>query len=105
MRRARQAALAASLAASLALTLAACGKQADLRGPDGREGEFTFPRPYPNPATVVPAAGPAQGPTQGPAQEPAARPQSREVLEGAGDISVFPNTRRTRTTYGSPAPR
>ena len=90
MRSARK----ASLAAALVLALAACGKQGTLRAPDGEEGTYTYPRAYPNPATVVPSDDPGQAPT--------ARPRSREVLEGAGDISVFPNNRRTRTTYGAP---
>ena len=86
-----------SLAAALVLALAACGKQGSLRAPDGEEASYTYPRVYPNPATVVPPAEPGQ--------EPAAKPPSREVLEGAGDISVFPNLRRTKTTYGTPTPQ
>lgn len=97
MTRAAQVSLAAALVLALVPALAACGKQGSLRAPDGEEGAYTYPRTYPNPATVVPPAEPGQ--------ELEARPRSREVLEGAGDISVFPNLRRSTTTYGTPAPQ
>ena len=97
MTRAAQVSLAAALVLALVPALAACGKQGNLRAPDDAEEAYTYPRSYPNPATVVPPDDPGQ--------EPAARPRSREVLEGAGDISVFPNLRRTTTTYGTSAPQ
>ena len=90
-------AIPACLAALLVLSLGACGKKGTLRAPDDAEAAYTYPRPYPNPATVVPEAGPVP--------EPEARPRTREVPEGAGDITVLPNLRRTKTTYGFPAPQ
>lgn len=37
-----------------ALALAACGKKADLRPPDGEAAAYTYPQPYPDPPGVVP---------------------------------------------------
>jgi predicted small lipoprotein YifL len=37
-----------------ALALAACGKKADLRAPDGEAAAYTYPQPYPSPRSVVP---------------------------------------------------
>lgn len=84
-----------SLAAALVLALGACGKQGPLRAPDDAEAAYTYPKIYPNPATVLPD----------PAQEPEARLRARDSLEGAGDIFVAPNQRRTTRTYGTPAPQ
>ena len=44
----------AALLLLAALALAACGKKADLRPPDGEEAAYTYPQPYPNPRGVVP---------------------------------------------------
>ncbi len=75
------------VAVATALALSACGKRAPLRAPDGAEEAYTYPRVYPNPATVVPAGTP----------DPKLR--SREIPGAAGDLSTFPNP-RTKTTYG-----
>ena len=83
-------------AALLVLAPAACGKQGNLVAPEGEEDAYTYPQSYPNPATVVPQAGTAQ--------EPEARPRARDALDGAGDITVLPGSRRTTKTYGTPAP-
>ncbi|MEX1306381.1 MAG: hypothetical protein WEA84_14600 [Rhodovibrionaceae bacterium] len=37
-----------------ALALAACGKKADIRPPDGEEAAYSYPQPYPAPRSVVP---------------------------------------------------
>ena len=89
--------MSAVLAASVAL--GACGKRADLRAPDDAAEPYTYPKVYPKPSTVGPAAA-------GPATEeeaPPARARVDEVPSGAGRLSVFPSTRRT-TTYGTPPP-
>ncbi len=60
------------VACVLALALSACGKRADLRAPDGEEAAYTYPRVYPNPATVLPAG------TED------TKLKSREIPRGAG---------------------
>jgi hypothetical protein len=74
-----------ALALGLTGGLAACGKKASPRPPEGQESEYTYPRAYPDPKTVVPDADGESG----------AAPAH------AGDLSPFP-TSRTKTTYGSP---
>jgi hypothetical protein len=75
-------------AAALALALlGACGKRAELREPDDATEPYTYPKAYPNPASV----------------DPNARPVTRAAPKGAGDISVEPSTSRKTTTYGTPA--
>ena len=73
-------------AAIALLLLGACGKRADLREPDDATTPYTYPKFYPNPASV----------------DPNARPAKRAAPKGAGDISVEPSTRRSTTTYGAP---
>jgi len=78
--------------AAVALVLAAlgaCGKRADLEPPPGEESRYTYPRAYPDPASVLP---PGTG---------EATSRSREVPSHAGNISPIPGGRRT-TTYGQP---
>ncbi|MFQ5775682.1 MAG: hypothetical protein ACE5GS_14265 [Kiloniellaceae bacterium] len=87
--RARRGLALALAAAVLAGGLAACGKRASPRPPDGEESRYTYPRSYPDPATVLPRA------------EPEAAPPSRRAPVHAGGLSPFP-TSRTRTTYGEP---
>ncbi len=77
------------VACVLALALSACGKRADPRAPDGEEAAYTYPRVYPNPATVLPAG----------AED--TKLKSREIPRGAGDLSPFPNS-RTKIIYGNP---
>ncbi len=72
-----------------ALALSACGKRAPLRAPDDATEAYTYPRVYPNPATVLPSGKTAE------------KPRSREITRGAGDLTSFPNP-RTKTTYGDP---
>ena len=88
MRRGPVMTLAAVLA--LAVVLGACGKRGTLRAPDDATEAYTYPRQYPKPETVVP-------------QDTTAR-RSGELSPNAGDLSPFPNARKT-TTYSSPAPQ
>ncbi len=81
--------LAAVLA--LAVALGACGKRGSLRAPDDATEAYTYPRQYPKPETVLPKG------------DTAVR-RSGEVSPSAGDLSPFPNSRKT-TTYSSPAPQ
>jgi len=76
-----------ALAAAL-LVLGACGKQGELRGPDGEEAAYTYPRTYPKPSTVLPQGAPAP-------------PRTREVPAAESDISILPKS-RSKTIYGDP---
>ena len=71
--------LTAVLAGGLAFGLAACGKKGSPRPPEGQEADYTYPQPYPAPATVVPKGK--------------AQPE-----ENAGPLSIFNNDTRTKTT-------
>lgn len=70
--------------------LAACGKKAGLRPPDGREAEFTYPQVYPDPRGVVPT-------------ESAATPfrETETTTPNELSISPIPKGRETRTTIYS----
>ena len=70
--------------------LAACGKKAPIRAPDGREAEFTYPRIYPDPKSVVPQAG-----TTGPFVE------TESSTPDELSISPIPKGRETTTTIYS----
>ncbi len=72
-----------------ALLLSACGKRAGLRPPDDAAEAYTYPRVYPNPATVLPS---------GTRDE---KLRSREIPPSAGNLSPLPNSRK-KTTYGDP---
>lgn len=85
----RRAAVLSLVAAALAVSLGACGKRGKLEAPPGEESRYTYPRAYPDPASVLP---PETG---------EATPRSREAPSHAGDISPIPSGRRT-TTYGQP---
>jgi hypothetical protein len=74
----------------LAGALSGCGKKSAPRPPEGEESSYTFPRTYPNPASVLPET------------EAEERKDSRAPAH-AGGISTFPATSRTKTTYGSGA--
>ena len=80
-----------------ALALNACGKRAELRPPDDATEAYTYPKAYPKPSSV----GPAAAGTATEEEEPRALTSPDEVPTGAGRLSVFPSTRRT-TTYGTP---
>ncbi len=84
--------LTATLSASLLFGLAACGKKGSPRPPEGQETEYTFPRSYPAPDTVVPGATEATE----------ASPQESDPLsnDGVDPFSIFKEDKRTRTkTY------
>jgi len=84
--------LTASLAASLLFGLAACGKKGSPKPPEGQESEYTFPRSYPAPDTVVP------GGTE--ATEATPQPSDSLPIEGYDPFSIFKDGKRTRTkTY------
>lgn len=74
--------------ALLGAGIAGCGKRGEPGPPEGEEDKYTYPRTYPDPASVLPSAGPA------------GRAASREAPPG-GDLSTFPDSRRRRT-YGAP---
>ncbi|RMD63368.1 MAG: hypothetical protein D6826_05095 [Alphaproteobacteria bacterium] len=78
-----------ALAGLVVAAIAACGKRSELAPPEGEESRYTYPRPYPDPASVLPP------------DESESAPASREVPTTAGDLSPFPDSRRT-TTYGQP---
>ena len=56
--------LAAALAGTLVLGLAACGKKGSPKPPEGQEADYTYPRDYPAPETVVPGGTEESGPAQ-----------------------------------------
>ena len=74
----------------LAGALSGCGKKGPPGPPEGEESSFTFPRTYPDPASVLPGTEEEEN-------------KSRQVPAHAGGITTFPTTSRTRTTYGSGA--
>jgi len=75
----------------LAAALGACGKKSPPGPPDGLEAEYTWPRAYPAPIGVAPAAAEEEETTPSASPAPAASP-----------LSPFPEPfNRTRsTTYG-----
>ena len=76
------------LALAAAVLLGACGKKGSPGAPPGREAEFTYPRAYPAPASVVP---PLSGSVE---TEKTAEPDRPSLSPG-------PYERRKTTTYGS----
>ncbi len=64
-----------------------CGKKGPPGPPEGEESSFTFPRTYPDPASVLPGA----------------EAEESKTPAHAGSITVFPITSRTKTIYGSGA--
>jgi hypothetical protein len=56
--------LAAALALPLVLGLAACGKKGSPKPPEGQEADYTYPRAYPAPETVVPGGSEESGPAR-----------------------------------------
>ena len=85
-------ALGILLAAALVVGgLAACGKKNAPAPHEGMESQYTYPRTYPNPGTVLP-------------EELEEEVRTGEAPVHAGDITTFP-TGRTKTTYGSGVPQ
>ena len=68
--------------------LAGCGKKARPRAPEGQESSYTYPRPYPNPKTVLESG------TASDWEEPNDRPNRI-------DLSPAPGSRDKTVTYGS----
>jgi len=75
---------AAVLAAALLGTLGACGKKAGLRPPDGEAAAYTWPRAYPDPATVRPEK------TAEKETETTRTPSREQAPAHASDITTFP---------------
>ncbi len=69
----------------LAGALSGCGKKGPPGPPEGEESSFTFPRTYPDPASVLPGA----------------EAEESKTPAHAGSITVFPITSRTKSIYGS----
>ncbi len=76
-------------AVALLATLSACGKKAGLRPPDDAAASYTYPKQYPNPASVQPES------------ETPSETQKRLPPPFAGDLSPLPNDRAPTTTYQS----
>lgn len=66
------------------LFLTACGKKAGLRPPDDAQETYSFPRPYPDPKSVVPESPP---------------PEEGKTEAEQNTISPLPKSRTTTTTY------
>jgi hypothetical protein len=77
-------ALAVGLAVALAGGLGACGKRGDLEPPEGEAAAYTWPRVYPDPATVRPEA---EAET-----ENGQVPSRQQAPAHASDITSFPET-------------
>jgi hypothetical protein len=86
-RRALPRAIILTLAAA-AVLLGACGKKGSPGAPPGREAEFTYPRVYPAPESVVPPLPDFEAVEEEPKQE--------RLIKGA-----TPYERSKTTTYGS----
>ncbi len=83
--------------AAVAVGLAACGRRNSPSPPSDRKAEYTYPRFYPAPATVLPdGADTTVGPTE---EEPPQETQPRK-------LSPVPNPdSRTRTRTFGPSSR
>ncbi len=68
--------------------IAGCGKKGRPRAPEGQEGNYTYPRFYPNRESVL------QGGTAPEWEEPNDKPNSI-------DLSPAPGSRERTVTYGS----
>ena len=86
------------LALATALLLAgpiACGKRGAPAPPEGLENEYTWPRAYPAPQSVLPRATAAE-----PEEEEAVDPTLSPLPEPANDaLSPFPPSRVKTRTY------
>ena len=76
------------LALAAGLLLGACGKKGAPGAPPGREAEFTYPRAYPAPASVVPPL-------------PDSAETEKKAEPDRPSLSPGPYERRKTTTYGS----
>jgi hypothetical protein len=92
--------LAAALSViALTTLLGACGRRNPPRPPEGRESEYTFPRFYPAPATVLPAAPGGARTGAGDEVEDDTEPE-----DDIRKLSPIPpsSSRTTTKTYGPP---
>ena len=87
-RRILRAALGLALLAGLGVALGACGKEGRPGAPAGEESQYTYPRVYPKPSSVLPL-------------EEEAAPKTGEAPAHAGGIQIFPSATRGTTTYDS----
>ena len=92
--KARRALGALLVLAVLAPGLAACGKRSPLKPPAGQESEYSYPRAYPAPKSVLPGGASA------------AEEREAEAEEKAGAVRklspIPPSSSRTKTTtYGT----
>ena len=81
--------------AVLAPGLVACGKRSPLKPPAGQESEYSYPRAYPAPRSVLPGGASA-----------VEEDEEEEAEEKAGDerelSPIPPSSSRTKTTtYGT----
>ncbi len=80
--------------ALLAPGLSACGKRSPLKPPAGREGDYSYPRTYPAPKSVLP--GGLDSAEEG-------EPEPEEAPVGVRKLSPIPpsSSRTETTTYGT----
>lgn len=81
-----RAVLAAVLATALLGALGACGKTAALRPPDGEAAAYTWPRAYPDPATVRPEKTAEKN------EATSLTPSREQAPAHASDITAFPES-------------
>jgi hypothetical protein len=88
---ARRTTAAALAVIALAAALVACGRRNPPRPTKDREAEYTYPRFYPAPATVLPAAGGEAGGTI------ESEPEPEEQIRS---LSPIPSPDSRTRTYG-----
>ena len=71
----------------------ACGKRGSLEVPENRRSEFTYPKAYPAPQSVVPNFGAAEEEETSAVQEPVFQQRKSKV-------STFPSRDDETTVYG-----
>jgi predicted small lipoprotein YifL len=77
------------IAAALTVSLSACGKKSNLEPPEDTAASYTYPRTYPNPASVLSE------------KDEERKTETRPAPPHAGGLSPFPADRTTTTTYQS----
>ncbi len=82
--------------AVIAPALVACGKRSAPKAPAGQESEYSYPRLYPAPESVLPKGASA-------AEEEAAEAEAEEKPIGVRKLSPIPpsSSRTKTTTYGT----
>jgi hypothetical protein len=81
--------------AALTPGLLACGKRSPLKPPAGQESEYSYPRPYPTPESVLPGGVDAIEADEG--------AEAEETADDAQKLSPIPpsSSRTKTTTYGT----